>query len=203
MTRPLFPVEDRRRTHEDPNIPTLTFSAPHHPLFLFRGIDKRFLCEPIRDAGIEFLSGPDNLAFSQVPGTALPTATTGSNCSTIIQYLNRAVVLYCAIPAWKSTVPRPYFHNRGTTASAANNNGGERGVPQCRRIWGTAPATHHDRSLEVISLALQPTRFHVLFCSPVVGLSLALHSLLTPTSLACLCLSVQCHFSRPRWPKAN
>ena len=37
-----------------------------------------------------------------------------------------------------------------------------------------AALTDHDRSLEVISLALQPTRFHVLFCSPVVGLSLAL-----------------------------
>ena len=86
---------------------TSQHSRFRHPTILFF-----FFEESINDSFVSpyetrvsiFLSRPDNLAFSQVPGTALPTATTGSNCSTTIQYLNRAVVLYCAIPAWKSTV---------------------------------------------------------------------------------------------------
>ena len=149
---------------------TSQHSRFRHPTILFF-----FFEESINDSFVSpyetrvsiFFSRSDNLVFTQVPGTALPTATSGSNCSTTIQYLNRAVVLYWAIPAWKSTVQ----YHTAQQQRHHGNNGGERGVPQCRRIWGTAPATHHDRSLEVISLALQPTRFHVLFCSPVVGLS--------------------------------
>ena len=126
---------------------TSQHSRFRHPTILFF-----FFEESINDSFVSpyetrvsiFLSRPDNLAFSQVPGTALPTATTGSNCSTIIQYLNRAVVLYCAIPAWKSTVPdstTPIFflqqrHGRQarTTTMAASeeylNGGAYGGRPQ-------------------------------------------------------------------------
>ena len=90
---------------------TSQHSRFRHPTILFF-----FFEESINDSFVSpyetrvsiFLSRPDNLAFSQVPGTALPTATTGSNCSTIIQYLNRGVVLCNSGQEKYST--GPYFH---------------------------------------------------------------------------------------------
>ena len=143
MTRPVFPVEDRRRTHEDPNIPTLTFSAPHHPLFLFRGIDNDSFVSPYETRVSNFCQVPITWRFPRSP------------------------VQHFLLTPPVATVPSPLFHyhpvpepGRGTVqfrarkrtvqaliltsafhCSAANNNGGERGVPRCRHIWGTAPAT--------------------------------------------------------------
>ena len=60
---------------------TSQHSRFRHPTILFfffeESINDSFV-SPYETRVSNFLSRPDNLAFSQVPGTALPTATTGS-----------------------------------------------------------------------------------------------------------------------------
>ena len=100
---------------------TSQHSRFRHPTILFfffeESINDSFV-SPYETRVSNFLSRPDNLAFSQVPGTALPTATTGSNCSTIIQYLNRDVVLCNSGPAREQYCQyRPLFSQLRSTAA--------------------------------------------------------------------------------------